>query len=147
MRMTSELKFRTRAPRSDSVILGALLQVNRGILLIIFNLTLFIEFGRSRSIPGLDVMAILPPSIYFLIGFIDILMVKRLWKGDLNGWRYGIAMSTFIALLTPFSFSILIFVTSYLMGLFLVIDLFAAAETIALLTLSARRFFRALSFL
>ncbi len=116
-------------------------------LLIVFNWIIFVKFASRLGVPGLDLMAISPPSIYFIIGALDILTVNWVWKRSLNGWRYGIAMSTIITLLTPLTFSILIYVTSYLMGLYLVIDLFAAAEAIALLTLDARRFYGAKSFL
>lgn len=56
-------------------------------------------------------------------------------------------MSTLITFLTPSTFLVLIFVTSYLAGLYLVIVLFAAAEVIALLNLNTRRFYGAKSFL
>ena len=133
--------------RPDAVVLATLLQATRGFLLIAFNWVLFIEFDRVRNIPGVDVMAILTPSIFFLIGFLDFLMLRRVWRRDLNGWRYGIAMSMLIILLTPSTFLILIFVTSYLNGLYLVIVIFAAVEVIALLTLDARRYHRVKSFL
>lgn len=147
MREFSEKEFKTRPPRSNGVILGTLLQTTRGMLLIVFNWIIFVKFASRLGVPGLDLMAISPPSIYFIIGALDILTVNWVWKRSLNGWRYGIAMSTIITLLTPLTFSILIYVTSYLMGLYLVIDLFAAAEAIALLTLDARRFYGAKSFL
>jgi len=147
LREFSEKEFKTRPPRSNGVILGTLLQTTRGMLLIVFNWIIFVKFASRLGVPGLDLMAISPPSIYFIIGALDILTVNWVWKRSLNGWRYGIAMSTIITLLTPLTFSILIYVTSYLMGLYLVIDLFAAAEAIALLTLDARRFYGAKSFL
>ena len=85
MRDISETKLSTRPTRSDGVVLGTLFQATRGFLLIVFNWYIFVAFDRIRSIPRLDVMAILPPSIYYLIGFIDILMVKRVWRRSLNG--------------------------------------------------------------
>lgn len=147
LRDISETKLRTRTTRPDGVVLATLFQATRGILLFAFNLGLFIQFERMQNIPGVDVMAVLPPSIFFLIGFLDLLMLRRVWGGDLNGWRYGIVMSTLITFLTPSTFLVLIFVTSYLAGLYLVIVLFAAAEVIALLNLDARRFYGAKSFL
>jgi hypothetical protein len=82
----------------------------------------------------------LPLTIFFLVGFIDIFMVRRMWRRDLNGWRYGIAMSILILLLTigPFLF---LFVPSPRGFLITIIDLFALAETIALVTPGARRFY------
>lgn len=143
----SDKKFKTRPPRSNGVILGTLLQATRGMLLIVFNWMILVHFTSRSWGPEIDFMAIAPPSIYFIIGVLDILTANWVWKRSLNGWRYGIAMSTIITLLTPFTLLILIYVTSYLMGLYLFIDLFAAAEAIALLTLDARRFNGAKSFL
>jgi hypothetical protein len=119
-----------------------LLQATRGVLLIVFNWYIFVEFDRIRSIPGLDVMAILPPSTYFLMGLMDIFMVKWVWSRGLNGWRYGIAMSMLILLLTPVTFSFLIYVESFTAGLYIIIDLFALAEIIALVAPSTRRFYQ-----
>jgi hypothetical protein len=142
LKAISETKPRTRTPRSDGVVLGTLLQATRGFLLIVFNWYIFVEFDRIRSIPGLDVMAILPPSIYFLIGVIDIFMVKRVWRRGLIGWRYGIAISMLILLLTPMTFSFLIYIESFSAGLYTIIDFFAVAEIIALVTPGARRYYR-----
>ena len=144
LRDISETKL---VARPNAVVLATLLQATRGLLLFAFNWALFVSYGMMRNLPGVDVMAILPPSIFFIIGFLDFLMLKRLWKRDLNGWRYGIAMSTLITLMTPGSVVYLIFVTSYITGLFLVIVFFSAAEVIALLNLDAFRFYRAKSFL
>jgi hypothetical protein len=134
----------TRTSRSDGVVLGTLLQANRGMLLFVFNWTLFIHFGRIRSVPDLTILIMLPPTIFFLVGFIDIFMVKRMWRRDLNGWRYGIAMSILILLLTIGPFPILFLFVFYPRGfLIIIIDLFAVAEIIALVTPGARRFYRA----
>jgi hypothetical protein len=71
-------------------------------------------------------------------------MVKRMWRRDLNGWRYGIAMSILILLLTIGPFPILFLFVFYPRGfLIIIIDLFAVAEIIALVTPGARRFYRA----
>ena len=127
--------------RPDGVVLGTLLQAIRGILLFAFNWTLFFQFDQIRSIPGLDVMAIiLPPTIFYFIGFMDIFMAKRVWRRNLNGWRYGITLSMLILLLFPFSS--FIFLTLHLAFLYIIIDLFAIAEIIALVTPGARRFYR-----
>ena len=144
MRDISETKFETYTIRPDVVTLATMLQATRGFLLIVFNWTLFIEFEKSRSIPGVDVMAVLPPSIFFLIGFMDILMAKRLWSKGSNGWEYGIAMSAVICpifctmgaaiLLTSFS------LTHYSTILIIVIALFAIVEIIALVTPDARNY-------
>ncbi|MHA2191607.1 MAG: hypothetical protein ACXACG_16855 [Candidatus Thorarchaeota archaeon] len=136
----TETILKTRATRSDGVVLGTLLQANRGMLLLVFNWTFLIQFGRIRSIPDLTMLIILPPTIFFLIGFIDIFMVKRMWRRDLNGWRYGIAMSILILLLTigPFPFLFVPYPRGFLI---IIIDLFAVAETIVLVTPGARRFY------
>jgi hypothetical protein len=142
LREISEIKHHARTSRSDGVVLATLLQATRGFLLIVFNWYIFVEFDRIRSIPGLDVMAILPPSIYYLIGFMDILMVKWLWGRKLNGWRYGIATSMLVLLLTPVTFSFLIYVESFTLGLYIIIDLFTVGEIVALVTPSARRYIK-----
>jgi hypothetical protein len=102
---------------------------------------LFIQFNRMRSIPGVDVMAVVPPSIFFLLGFMDLFMVNRVWRGDLNGWRYGITMSILILLLTPISSLFLILSPLYTAFLFAITLLFSAAEAIALSTQDARCFY------
>ena len=140
LREISEIKLRTCTTRPDGVVLGTLLQAIRGILLFAFNWTLFIQFDRIRSVPGLDVMIILPPSSFYLIGFLDILMVKRVWRRDLNGWRYGIAMSMLILLLIPFAY--LLYLAFHILLLYIIIILFTIAEIIALVTPSARWFYR-----
>ena len=89
----------------------------------------------------MDVMAILPPSIFFLLGFMDLFMVKRVWRGDLNGWRYGITMSILILLLITITSGYLILSPLSTSFLFAIIVLFAAVEVIALSTLNARRFY------
>ena len=92
------------------------------------------------SIPGMDVMAILPPSIFFIIGLMDIFMVKRVWRMDLNGWRYGIIMSMLILLLTPFA--ALVYLALHILLLYIIIVLFTVAEIIALVTPDARGYYR-----
>ena len=141
MRDISETKLRTRTTRSDGVVISTLLQSTRGTLLLAFNWTLFIQFDRIRSGSGFGVIAfILPPSIYFLIGFLDIFMVKRVWRGDLNGWRYGIVASMLILLITP---SVaLVYLAIHILLLYIIIVLFTVAEIIALVTPGARRFYR-----
>ncbi len=67
-------------------------------------------------------------------------MAKRVWRRNLNGWRYGIALSMLILLLFPFSS--FIFLTLHIAFLYIIIDLFAIAEIIALVTPDARRFYR-----
>lgn len=140
MREISETKIRTRTPRSDGVVLGTLFQAIRGVLLIVFNWILFIQYGQIMSIPGMDVMAILPPSIFFIIGLMDIFMVKRVWRMDLNGWRYGIIMSMLILLLTPFA--ALVYLALHILLLYIIIVLFTVAEIIALVTPDARGYYR-----
>lgn len=140
LRDISETILGNRRTRSDGVVLGTLLQAIRGILLIIFDWTLFIRYGQIRGVPGFDSLIMLPPPIFFLIGFIDILMVKWVWRGDLNGWRYGIAMSLLILLLLPLSS--FIFLAFHIAFLYIIIDLFALAEIIALVTPGARRYYR-----
>ncbi len=142
LREISEIKHHARTSRSDGVVLGTLFQATRGFLLIVFNWYIIVEFDRIRSIPGLDVMAILPPSIYYLIGFMDIFMVRWMWRMNLNGWRYGIATSMLVLLLTPVTFSFLIYVESFTLGLYIIIDLFAAAEITMLITPDAYRYYR-----
>ncbi|MGD9394878.1 MAG: hypothetical protein PVJ05_00435 [Candidatus Thorarchaeota archaeon] len=86
-------------------------------------------------------MAVLPPSIFFLLGFMDLFMVKRVWRGDLNGWRYGITMSILILLLTTITSLYLILSPLYTTFLFATIVFFSLAEAIALSTQDARRFY------
>ncbi|MHA2057505.1 MAG: hypothetical protein ACW979_07770 [Candidatus Thorarchaeota archaeon] len=100
---------------------------------------LFIQFGQSMIIPGVDFYTIIPTSIFFLIGFLDIFMVKRVWLRGSNGWEYGIAMSVVIPLLTPVS--ILILSAHPSAFLYIVIDIIAIAEILALVTPGARRFY------
>ncbi len=135
----SEIKLRTRTTRPDGVVLVTLLQAIRGILLLAFNWTFFIQFDRIR-LPGFDFMAIiLPPSIFYLIGFLDILLVKRVWRGDLKGWRYGIVVSMLILLLTPFV--ALVYLALHILLLYIIIVLFTVAEIVVLVTPSTRRFY------
>ena len=133
----SETPSRNPTVRPDEVVLCTLLQGTRGLLLIIFNWILFIRFGPS-SIPSLDIMAALPPSIYLFMGFIDILMVNRLWQGYLTGWRYGIIMSLLVLLFTPVM--TLLHSALHIAFLYIIIDLFAVGEIIALVSPSARQF-------
>jgi uncharacterized membrane protein len=83
-------------------------------------------------------MAVLPPSIYFLIGFMDLFMVERVWKKNLNGWRYGVITSILVLLLFPYTF--LFFMALHISILIIIIDLFSLAELIALVTPDARRY-------
>ena len=139
----------TRATRSDGVVLATLLQATRGLLLIVFNMIFFIQFDRMRSIPGVDVMAVRPAPIYLLIGFMDILMSKRLWSKGSHGWEYGIAMSAVICcifssvslaiLLAPYSPDYRTLDSAILVG---VIALFAIAELVALVTPDTRNYYR-----
>ncbi|MGY5865547.1 MAG: hypothetical protein RTV41_13170 [Candidatus Thorarchaeota archaeon] len=127
--------------RSDGVVLGTLLQAIRGILLFVFNWTLFIRFGQTYYIPGgVDIMAALPPTIYFLIGFMDILTVRRVWRGDHNGWRYGIAMSILILWLIPAT--PIFYLPLHILFLQVVIDLLAVAQIIVLVIPNTRRFYQ-----
>jgi len=146
LRDFSEKVFRNRHARSDGVILGVLLQAIRGMLLIIFNWMIFVYFTNRPYVPGLDVMAIAPPSIFFVIGTLDILTVKWVWGRSLNGWRYGIAASMVILLLAPTTILMLIFYPPYSAILFSLIELFAIAEILALLTTNARKFYGVLVF-
>lgn len=85
-------------------------------------------------------MAILPPSIFFLIGFMDIFMAKWVWRNNLNGWRYGIAMSMIIPLVTLVRSVSLRILTPHYAGILIILsNLFAVAEIIALVTPSARQ--------
>lgn len=69
-------------------------------------------------------------------------MAKRVWRRNLNGWRYGIAVSMLILLLTLSLFPILNFLApNNARFLIIIIDLFAAAEILALVTPGARRFY------
>ena len=148
LRDISETILGTRTTKPDGVVLATLLQATRGLLLIVFNMTIFIQFGRMRSIPGVDVMAVLPTPIFFLIGFIDILMSKRLWSKGSKDWEYGIAMSAVICcifspvslaiLLTPFSMIYWTLDSAVLVG---VIALFAIAELVALVTPDTRNYY------
>lgn len=146
LRDFSEKEFRTRPPRSNGVILGTLLQATRGMLLIVFNWMLFIQFANRPSPPGIDLIQILPPSIYFIIGALDILTTRWMWKRNSNGWRYGIASSTVILLLAPTTILMLIFSSPYFVILFFLIDLFAITEILVLLTTNARKFYGVLVF-
>lgn len=137
----SKKEFKNRPPRSNGVILGALLQATRGMLLIVFNWMILVHFASRSWGPELDIMAIAPPSIYFIIGVLDILTARWVWKRNANGWRYGIASSMVILLLAPATMLMLIFATPYFVILFFLIDLFAIAEILSLLTTNARKFY------
>ncbi|MFW9908125.1 MAG: hypothetical protein ACFFEF_06080 [Candidatus Thorarchaeota archaeon] len=141
----------TNKKRPDGVVLSTLLQGNRGMLLIAFNWTFFIETGIIRSTPSIDIMpyidimAVIPTSVFFFMGIIDLFMTRQVWRRNLNGWRYGLIMSI-INLLLPFYILIVIGVFSVLINgigtLLIAIGIFSVAEIIALLTQSSRRFYR-----
>ncbi len=139
MRDISEIKLRTRTTKPDGVVLGTLLQAIRGTLLLAFNWTLFIQLNRIRGVPGFIVVVILPSSLFYLIGFLDILMAKRVWRRDLNGWRYGIFVSVLILLLTPFA--ALVFLALHILLLYIVMVFFTVAEIVVLVTLGTRQFY------
>jgi hypothetical protein len=146
LRDISETQIHTPITRPDGVVASTLLQANRGILLIVLDLVLTLRYGAIRIIPvgiipGLDIIFWPPSLVYSLIGIIDLFMVGRIWKKNLNGWWYGVIMSIVILLLVPFLVSV--FLAIYILFLYLIIDLFALVELVALITKDAREFYRA----
>jgi hypothetical protein len=142
----SKSTIKTQTKRPDSVLLGTLLQATRGMLLIVFNWVIVFHFDHRPYVPGLDVMAIGPPLIFYLMGFMDIIMLPWMKKKRQIGLFYGISMSIVVLLATPNTFLVLAFwpyaghVNSNL--LFALIDAFAGAEIISLVVPSARQYYR-----
>ena len=144
MRDISETKSKVPKRKPDSVVASTLLQANRGFLLIILDLVLSFRYGSIRIIPvgiipGLNIIVLQLSLVYSLIGIIDLFMVGRIWKKNLNGWRYGIIMSIVVLFVVPFFLSF--FVSIYISFLYVIIDLFAVVELAALFTKDAREFY------
>jgi len=81
-------------------------------------------------------MAILPPSIFFVIGTMDLLMTKQVWRVTPIGWKYGIGASILVLVLT--SVSPLLLLKSHVALLYIIIDFFSLAELVVLLTPDSR---------
>ena len=144
LRDISETTSKVPRRKPDSVVASTLLQANRGILLIVLDLVLSFRYGSIRIIPvgiipGLDIIFLPPPLIYFLIGVIDLFMMNLIWEKNLNGWRYGIIMSIVILFIVPFFLTF--FISIYISFLYVIIDLFAVVELAALITKDAREFY------
>ena len=96
--------------------------------------------------PGLDFMAIVIPPIFYLMGFMDIIMLGWMKKERKIVWFYGISMSIVVLLVTPTTFLLLSLwpfaghESSKL--LFALVDVFAGAEIISLAIPGARRYYR-----
>jgi hypothetical protein len=144
LRDISETKLWTRTTKPDAIILGTLLQGTRGMLFIVLNWILFVDYGRSMSMPSVDILAVPPSPSYFLLGFMDILMAKRLWSKGSNGWGYCVVMSAVICsiffysiLLAPYSLNYWRYNSTILV---IVVALFSMAEFVALVTPDARNY-------
>jgi hypothetical protein len=139
----SEAVQSTRASRTDGVILAVMLQFTRGLLFIVFNWVLFIESSSIRNGPPIDFIAIVPVFNFFLLGFADIFMARKLWKRSITAWRYGVAASLFSILIAFLAFPS-VFGRGYVAaGILLEIaGIFSVGELLALATSGARRFHR-----
>ncbi|NHI89269.1 MAG: hypothetical protein EAX87_07070 [Candidatus Thorarchaeota archaeon] len=141
--LKSTIEVQTKRP--DSVLLGTLLQATRGMMLIVFNWVIIFHFDHRPHLP-IDVMIIAFPPVFYLMGFMDIIMLGWMKKERKILWFYGISMSIVILLVAPVMFQSLAFwpyaghVSSKL--LFAIIDVFAGAEIISLAIPSARRYYR-----
>ena len=111
-----------------------------------FNWVFIFQFDHSPHVPGLDFMAIVIPPIFYLMGFMDIIMLGWMKKERKIVWFYGIFMSIVVLLVAPVMFQSLAFwpFAEYFSSklLFAIIVVFAGAEIISLVIPSARRYYR-----
>lgn len=141
----SKSTIEAQTKRPDSVLLSTLLQATRGMLLIVFNWVIIFHFDHRPYLPIDEMVAVLP-SIYYVMGIIDILMLWWMKKKRQIAWFYGISMSIVVLLVTPITFLALAVwpyaghVSSKI--LFALIDVFAGAEIISLAIPSAWRYYR-----
>jgi hypothetical protein len=145
LREISQSTIKTQTKRPDSVLLGMLLQATRGMLLIVFNWVIIFHFDHRPHLP-IDVMIIAFPPVFYLMGFMDIIMLGWMKKERKIVWFYGIFMSIVVLLVAPVMFQSLAFwpFAEYFSSklLFAIIVVFTGAEIISLAIPSARRYYR-----
>jgi hypothetical protein len=118
-----------------------LLQLTRGLLFIVFNWVLFLHFTPIGNGPSIDVMALAPIFNFFLLGFADLFMARKMWKRSINAWRYGILVSVYSIFIALLGLQSVIISGRIDEGILLEIaGVFSAAEILTLATSGARRF-------
>ncbi|MFX1483713.1 MAG: hypothetical protein ACFFCP_11075, partial [Promethearchaeota archaeon] len=88
LREISKTTDRTTSTRPVSVDLATLLLATRSLLLITFNQMLYLSLPSD---PYTIAVTMLP--WFFFFGLIDIWSAMLVWKGNINGWRYGVIIS------------------------------------------------------